>query len=67
ILVEPYLAPGTATSTFGPFRVPAGAIWVMGDNRGNSEDSRVFGAINEHRVVGRAIWRVWPPGRVAFL
>ncbi|MGH9058498.1 MAG: signal peptidase I [Acidimicrobiales bacterium] len=67
ILVEPYLASGTATSTFGPFRIHAGAIWVMGDNRGNSEDSRVFGPVNEHRVVGRAIWRVWPPGRVAFL
>ncbi|MGH9282781.1 MAG: S26 family signal peptidase [Acidimicrobiales bacterium] len=32
----------------------------MGDNRGNSSDSRVFGAISESRIIGRAFVRVWP-------
>ena len=35
-------------------------VWVMGDNRGNSEDSRFFGPIDKDLVVGRAFVRVWP-------
>jgi signal peptidase I len=66
-LVEPYLPPGTMTSDFGPIAVPKGGLWVMGDNRSNSSDSRVFGPIRRNTVVGRAILRVWPPGRAAFL
>jgi signal peptidase I len=48
---------------FGPVRVPAGTIFVMGDNRGISEDSRDFGAIPVPDVIGRAVARLWPPGR----
>jgi signal peptidase I len=66
-LVEPYLPPGTATSDFGPVAVPEGRVWVMGDNRRNSRDSRAFGAVDADTVVGRAFSRIWPPGRVAFL
>ena len=43
-------------------RVPAGKIFVMGDNRGNSEDSRVLGPIDGDKVVGRAFVIIWPPG-----
>jgi signal peptidase I len=39
----------------------------MGDNRGNSADSRVFGPIRESKVVGRAVVRVWPVPHAAFL
>ncbi|MDQ6839927.1 MAG: signal peptidase I [Actinomycetota bacterium] len=67
LLIEPYLPKTTATSTFGPERVPPGMAWVMGDNRGNSSDSRVFGAIPEHTIVGRAVWKIWPPQRASFL
>lgn len=42
-------------------RVPAGKIFVMGDNRSNSEDSRVLGPIDGDKVVGRAFVVIWPP------
>ena len=67
VLVEPYLPVGIVTSDFGPVAVPKGDIWVMGDNRGNSDDSRFFGPIPERTIVGRAIWKVWPPWRASFL
>jgi signal peptidase I len=60
-LPEPYLPPGVQTSTFGPVDVPDGEIFVMGDNRGNSDDSRSFGPIEEDQVVGHAFLLVWPP------
>lgn len=66
-LVEPYLPAGTTTSDFGPETIPPEHLWVMGDNRGNSADSRVFGPVPEDTVVGRAYLRVWPPARTAFL
>jgi len=66
-LVEPYLPPGDVTSDFGPVVVGEGQLWVMGDNRDNSADSRVFGTIPRSTVVGRALARLWPPGRAAFL
>jgi signal peptidase I len=66
-LLEPYLPPGMYTSDFGPITVAAGELYVMGDNRTNSKDSRSFGPIDRDTVVGRAIARVWPPPRVAFL
>lgn len=66
-LVEPYLPPSTTTADFGPVTVSPGQLFVMGDNRGNSSDSRVFGAIDDETVIGRAMLRVWPPTRAAFL
>ena len=67
LLVEPYLPKGTYTTSFGPIVVPAGDVWVMGDNRGNSLDSRYFGPIPVKTIVGRAIWKVWPPWVASFL
>lgn len=64
-LDEPYLPAGTVTARFGPIRVPEGSLWVMGDNRGNSQDSRWFGPVDEDSVVGRAVLRIWPLGAVA--
>jgi signal peptidase I len=68
LLVEPYLPPGTPT--FGidqGITVPEGEVLVLGDNRENSSDGRVFGTIDEDSVVGRAFTIMWPPGRIAAL
>lgn len=67
LLDEPYLPAGTVTSSFGPVVVPHDSLWLMGDNRGNSSDSRVFGPIRTSTIVGRTIWRMWPIGHLSFL
>jgi signal peptidase I len=59
-LEEPYLPEGVRTSEMAPVEVPEGQLWVMGDNRGNSQDSRYFGPISDDLVVGRAFVKLWP-------
>src|SRR3954454_24638256 len=66
-LEEPYLPAGVVTDDFPPTKVPAGHLWVMGDNRGDSEDSRIFGPIRRSKVVGRTVLRIWPLNHVSFL
>lgn len=47
---------------FGPVRVPSDAVFVMGDRREDSVDSRSFGAVPRRLIVGRVDLRFWPPG-----
>jgi signal peptidase I len=69
LLNEPWLpkVDRDTTSTFGPVQIPAGQYFVMGDNRADSSDSRVFGPITKSLVVGRAFIKVWPPSRIGTL
>ena len=61
---EPYADPDAIDSVYyGPVKVRPGTIFVMGDNRANSDDSRDFGAVPTDRIIGRAVARVWPPAR----
>jgi len=66
-LVEPYLKQGPTTRDFAPVTLGTGQLWVMGDNRENSSDSRVFGPIEGSTVVGRAFVKVWPIPDGSFL
>jgi signal peptidase I len=63
-IAESYLPDGLQTSPFPSYAVPQGELWVMGDNRGNSDDSRSFGSIPVDEVVGRAFVLIWPPSDV---
>jgi signal peptidase I len=65
-LNEPYVYQNDYQK-FGPVKVPAGQLWVMGDHRGESSDSRQNGTIPQGAVVGRAFVRVWPLSRIGFL
>jgi len=51
-------------SPAGGCKVPAGMVFVMGDNRTNSADSRAHGPVKQSSIVGRVFVRIWPPNRI---
>lgn len=59
-LAEPY-APLAPAYAWGPQRVPAGRLFVLGDNRNDSFDSHYWGFLPTDRVVGRPAAVIWPP------
>ena len=48
----------------GPMKIPADQYFMMGDNRGNSQDSRFWGFLPKERFIGRAVFLFWPLNRV---
>lgn len=59
-LDEPYVRHADPRS-FAQVVVPPSSVYVLGDNRAESEDSRFFGPVGDNRLIGRAIAGVWPP------
>ena len=70
LLPEPFLPKGVSPVAGLPLvkeRIPRDQYFLMGDNRGDSRDSRFFGPIPGHLIVGRAFVRIWPFSRLGFL
>jgi len=77
VLPEPWLpqaaptenSPGPSNEPYSlhhPYRIPAGDVYVMGDNRQESCDSRYWGPVPESVIVGKVDLRIWPLSRLAF-
>jgi signal peptidase I len=76
-LAEPWLTPATRSATYAgpsgasyslhhPFKIPSGDVFVMGDNRTESCDSRYWGPVHESTIVGKVDFRIWPLSRLGF-
>lgn len=68
-LVEPYIhgKPNQLGTIRLPLQIPEGYVWLMGDNRTNSGDSRFFGPVPLSKVKGHAVWTYWPPSEFGSL
>ena len=60
---EPYINED-AEYEYGPFVVPKGNLFVLGDNRNQSMDGHIWGFLPKENVVGRAVFTYWPPWRI---
>ncbi len=76
-LPEPWLSPAARNSTYAgpadepyalhhPYRIPSDDVFMMGDNRTESCDSRYWGPVRESTIVGKVDFRIWPLSRIGF-
>ena len=54
----------TPNYTLKPVGIPEGQLFVMGDNRNNSNDSHIWGFLPQQKVIGHAVFRFWPLNRI---
>lgn len=64
LMEEKYVSSWKDRSNYGPVKVKEEHIFVMGDNRPNSFDSRVFGPVKKDKIIGKAMVIYWPPSRI---
>jgi signal peptidase I len=62
--IDPCAAGGQGCTFQGTVTVPDGSFFLMGDNRGESDDSRFWGPVPKRWIIGTAIATYWPPKRI---
>jgi signal peptidase I len=67
---DPYIDPCRAAAICNfpsTIRIPSGEYFMMGDNRGESDDSRFWGPIRGSWIIGQVFFTYWPPDRIGFM
>lgn len=66
-VIEDYINKEGNQQNYGPIKIPKGSLFVMGDNRPYSQDSRFFGVISEEDIIGKSFIIYWPISRISLI